>query len=409
MTIVIGVIAIMAMIAYPNINNITNDAQKTVSDLNEKTIQQASIMGEALDNNVVNESSETDISSIGDLQDITVSYTGSDSLYLLTSTDGSTWYSYRDILNISKNQILAAKNKVAVNSSDKEDVINKGLTETLFNSLNTTDWNNVFGENDTIYFAYYTEDSNGVNTTIDNSSKISLDIVGSSDSIYLDSFKSETDFSWKYSLSLNNDYIAIDDFYDNKTISEFTVESWIKTTDTEGIIVTYDRSEYWRFGIGSMGSGGYITMNLSASDYQGSTYVSDGNWHHLAGVYDNGNLRIYVDGELKDNKSVKDAYYDSVKRYAFAGVGSEATTYNGERTPYEYLDAQIKELRVWDIALSETEIKNNMYNSLNPNTSGLRINYPFDEGSGNKVLEKVDNNYDHIQGNNFKWVEDVPN
>jgi prepilin-type N-terminal cleavage/methylation domain-containing protein len=180
MTVVIGLVAILATMVYPNINDITDSAKKTVSDLNEKTIQQASIMGDALGDGVVGESSGTDISSIGDLQGITVSYTGSDSLYLLTSTDGSSWYSYRDEVNISKLEVLAGKKKIAVNSSDKADIIKKGLTKTLFNSLTATDWSNVFGDSDTIYFAYYTEDSGGNDTTADNYSKIELSIQGSS-------------------------------------------------------------------------------------------------------------------------------------------------------------------------------------------------------------------------------------
>jgi prepilin-type N-terminal cleavage/methylation domain-containing protein len=208
MTIVIGILAIMAMIAYPNINNITNDAQQTVSDLNKKTIRQASIMGNALDTSVIN-SSSVDISSVGDLQDITVSYTGSDNLYLLTSTDGSTWYSYRDELNISKSQVLAGKSKIAVNISEKKDVVDKGLTKTLFNDLTTTDWNNLFVNNDTIGFAYYTEDSSGNNTTLENSSEVSIEVVGSNSSKSA-SFSGKTNDT-NSKLKIENNTIYIND------------------------------------------------------------------------------------------------------------------------------------------------------------------------------------------------------
>jgi len=107
LTIIISLIAILALIIMPNSNNLIQKAQNTVADLNEKTIQQANIMGSALDNSVPNFSRLADISDIGDVQDITVNYTGSDNLYLLVSKDGSKWYSYRDELTISKSKVLA--------------------------------------------------------------------------------------------------------------------------------------------------------------------------------------------------------------------------------------------------------------------------------------------------------------
>jgi Tfp pilus assembly protein FimT len=39
MTIVIGLVAILATMVYPNVNDITDSAKETVSSLNEKTIQ----------------------------------------------------------------------------------------------------------------------------------------------------------------------------------------------------------------------------------------------------------------------------------------------------------------------------------------------------------------------------------
>jgi Tfp pilus assembly protein FimT len=173
MTIVIGLVAVLAVIVYPNINNITDRAKTTVSKLNEKTIQQANIMGDALDNQYLNSSSNIDISDIGNLQDITVNYTGSDNLYLFISSEGSRWYSYRDELNISKNKVLAAKNKIAVNSTNISDIKKKGLTPTLFNDLTPTDWSN-----NNLHFAYYAEDTNGNITTAKNASKINIQILG---------------------------------------------------------------------------------------------------------------------------------------------------------------------------------------------------------------------------------------
>jgi type II secretory pathway pseudopilin PulG len=202
MTVVIGLVAILATMVYPNINDVTDSAKETVSSLNEKTIQQANIMGDALNNSVPNLSRLSDISDIGSLRDVTVNYTGNNDLYLLVSPDGQSWYSYRDTLNISKDTVLAGKELIAVNITKKEEVKNKGLTPTLFDNLTSTDWNNIVDNSNNLSFAYYAEDSNGNDVTKDES--LSITINGDQDSkiINLNGDQSVSEFSGEYNTDL---------------------------------------------------------------------------------------------------------------------------------------------------------------------------------------------------------------
>ena len=108
-----------------------------------------------------------------------------------------------------------------------------------------------------------------------------------------------------------NDFAAIDNFYyKSTTITELSVEAWIRTTNAgDQIIASFDRSEYWRLGTNGDGAGaGRVSWNLRTNagflDMGSSTRVDDGNWHHITGTYNNGLASIYIDGELDATMSL---------------------------------------------------------------------------------------------------------
>ncbi len=87
-------------------------------------------------------------------------------------------------------------------------------------------------------------------------------------------------------------------------VSSLTIEAWIKVnqlganSDWVGIVTKGNSS--WRL----QGTAGADTVTFSVSgvspsgDLTGSWNVNDGQWHHVAGVYDGTNMFLYVDGEL---------------------------------------------------------------------------------------------------------------
>ncbi|MDX1350237.1 MAG: hypothetical protein R3279_08320, partial [Putridiphycobacter sp.] len=81
----------------------------------------------------------------------------------------------------------------------------------------------------------------------------------------------------------SNDKVAINGFTYNATgLNELTVEAWVKTTSTNAMIIaSFDRSEYWRLGIGSTGaSTGMVSWSVNTNsgylDMGGNTFVNDG-------------------------------------------------------------------------------------------------------------------------------------
>jgi hypothetical protein len=90
-----------------------------------------------------------------------------------------------------------------------------------------------------------------------------------------------------------------------------TVEAWIKTNSVstqQGIIERYGQSPGadggYALRLTSEGKLMCFTLrnNLEWDFVQGGTVISTGVWHHVAGVFDGHELRVYVDGELDGSK-----------------------------------------------------------------------------------------------------------
>ncbi len=161
-----------------------------------------------------------------------------------------------------------------------------------------------------------------------------------------------------------DDYVAIQNlYYDGSGYAEVSVTAWIRTTDgNDQIIASYDRNEYWRLEINGSGGGpGQVGWDVRTStgqvDYGSTTRVDDGEWHHVAAVFDNGTLTIYIDGNPEPSASGGSTFGRGVNtRYGFLGVGSEATTFDGSRGPNNYFNGDMDDVRIYDRALSAEEI-----------------------------------------------------
>ena len=87
--------------------------------------------------------------------------------------------------------------------------------------------------------------------------------------------------------------------------------------------------------------------------------VDDGQWHHVAGVFDNGTLIIYIDGIPKE------PYFSGTTfgrgrypRYGIVGGGCEASYPPPTgRANGPYLEGDLDEVRIYSRALSRAEIR----------------------------------------------------
>jgi hypothetical protein len=156
--------------------------------------------------------------------------------------------------------------------------------------------------------------------------------------------------------------------YNDANNPEVTVCAWIHTSDpNHQMIASFDRSEFWRLEINtdiadapvSDGQIGWHVMTNSGDqqvDYGSRTRVDDGQWHHVCGVFDNGRLTIYIDGNPEPSAVGAPTFGDEVTRFGFIGVGSEATEFNGIQGPFNNFNGDMDEVRIYDKALTQDEI-----------------------------------------------------
>ncbi|MBN1508752.1 MAG: PASTA domain-containing protein [Sedimentisphaerales bacterium] len=118
----------------------------------------------------------------------------------------------------------------------------------------------------------------------------------------------------------------------------------------------------------------------------GQVNVNDGQWHHLAGVYDGSGLYLYVDGLL----DVVAPASGSIATNAF-----DVCIADNAQAPGCHWNGLIDDVRVYDQALSQTQIKAVMVSGMaeptngGPGTTGLVAHWAFDESAGRVALDSV--------------------
>jgi hypothetical protein len=191
-----------------------------------------------------------------------------------------------------------------------------------------------------------------------------------------------------------------------------TVEAWFQTT-SGGVVLGYQNTDPSANPTSGspllyVGSDGRLYSSdslLRGSDYQelspivSDTAVNDGRWHHVALVIGVQGRTLFVDGRMAGAGSGV---------FAFAGAGY--TFYNQIGTGYTNpsdpatpgglygFRGQIDEVRVWTLARSDDQIRQDMMTALTGTEPGLDASYAFDEGHGPTAHDQTSNLFDGTLG-----------
>ncbi|QIU94416.1 DUF1735 and LamG domain-containing protein [Bacteroides faecium] len=132
-------------------------------------------------------------------------------------------------------------------------------------------------------------------------------------------------------------------------------------------------------------------------------------WTHIALVGDAeaGELRLYIDGQLMITKAATGAWQD-----ISLGKPMKQNSWEPESRPfyigYSYsagreLDGEFSECRIWNVAKTQDEIVNNVY-EVDPESEGLVAYWKFDEGEGKIVRDHTGNGNDGVAASVIAWT-----
>lgn len=178
-------------------------------------------------------------------------------------------------------------------------------------------------------------------------------------------------------LFLENEYATVADNSALDITGDFTVEAWIYPTlftAYGGIVSKYQNPS-------AMG----ITLRLSSTGHYRGLCINEmetvddilqaNQWYHIAAVKSGANLRIFVNGieyALSGTQMTVSANSDPLR------IGVDFMAGGGR-----YFMGKIDDVRIWNIARSQAQIKSQMFNrSIAVDDTGLVAYYTMNEGNG---------------------------
>ena len=165
----------------------------------------------------------------------------------------------------------------------------------------------------------------------------------------------------------NTDHISCGDNLD-VTTNDFSVCAWIKTTADGGTILAKRASGAgYELGVGGGGASWYLNDGSAVvADNEDTVAVNDGNWHHIAWVFDRSGLAYrYIDGVNSGTNGSIISTPLSLANARNVGIGARL-----KDTPDSHFDGYICNLGFWDNkVLSQAEIKSIMWKNYSDLTS----------------------------------------
>ncbi len=168
----------------------------------------------------------------------------------------------------------------------------------------------------------------------------------------------------------------------------YTIVSKGAAADWGSLLQLHGRRVEWA----SADTGGRVRKLVSTKELQ------PGQWTHVAGVYEAGFMRLYVDGRL--DTAVKAG---GPLRLNNRPLSIGAWLDGGSAT--RYFPGRVDEVRLWQVARSEAEVLATMNAGLTGNERGLAGYWRFNAGTGDVALDQAGANNAGVLQGRPAWVK----
>jgi len=208
-------------------------------------------------------------------------------------------------------------------------------------------------------------------------------------------------------LDLDGDGDYVDCGYDplfDVTTNEITVSAWvtIRSIANQWAAIAAKGEYAWRLGNASLDPRFHFGITIwnapDTASIDGVTAVGFDEWHHVAGMFDGSNIMVYLDGVLDVSVATTEPI----------GVNDKSMLIgNNPDDPVRYWDGLIDELKIYDRALSEGEVR---YLASIPEPIMLDVeNFSFElPGTGKQKCWDGENLNSETGDDPNDYFEDVP-
>jgi len=186
-----------------------------------------------------------------------------------------------------------------------------------------------------------------------------------------------------------------------------TVEAWVKPTAALwGAVVSKFQHHADHEGYSLEMLSDYRVAFLFGNNWSdweavlSSSTLTPNTWNHIAATYDGSTLRVYINGRLDASSGYTDGCTDSGTNLVI-GARMGSSEYGN------FFTGNIDEVRVWNVARTETQLRENMCKTLKGNEANLQVYYRLDENNGTTAFDNSNNGYHGTLTNmdgNTDWV-----
>ncbi len=185
-----------------------------------------------------------------------------------------------------------------------------------------------------------------------------------------------------YSMSLSGssgDYLIANPASDIPSDS-FTMEMWVNTTGSRDGVFSYATSGHDNEIL--MFNQTNLSLYINGANVSTGINVADGNWHHVAWTWDSstGSTKVFVDGAEEYSGTLKQGF--SIPDGGSLVFGQEQDSVGGGFDSSQAFDGQMRDIRLWNSAKSESAIDSDKDQALSGTESDLVSYFPMSGGSG---------------------------